>query len=156
MWTEGQTNTTKLIVAFRSFSKAPKNRLLHPSSPTYVYTAAIPEAITLYVPYIWASFAYGFLYLVFVFVIMCGDSKVRYNLECLLTAVVKLYLCISLYTPDGVYWKLQRVQVAGLSITKIKVVFGRYSSLVFVLIFFFTIFLPSFIQQIDLVFFVNL
>jgi len=28
MWTDGRTDMTKLIVAFRNFAKAPKNRLI--------------------------------------------------------------------------------------------------------------------------------
>jgi hypothetical protein len=77
MRTDGRTGMTKLIIAFRNFANAPKTRLLHPSSPTYVYTAATPGAITLYVRYIWAFFSYDFLYLGFVFVIVSGDSKIR-------------------------------------------------------------------------------
>jgi hypothetical protein len=67
----------KPIISFRNFTKTSKNRLFHPSSTTYVYTAAIPGTITFYVRYIWASCAYGFLYLVFVFVVMSGGSKIR-------------------------------------------------------------------------------
>jgi hypothetical protein len=127
MWTEGRTDMTKLIIAFRNFANAPKNRLLHQSSPTYVHATAIPGAITLYVRYKWASFAYDFLYLVFVFVIMSGGSKIRSEswepVDCNCKA---LFLYFLVHRLMMFYWKLQRVHVA-----KIKAMLDRYNSFIF-------------------------
>ena len=140
-----RTDMTKLIIAFRNFANAPKTRLLHPSSPTYVYAAAIPGAITFYVRYIWASFAYDFLYLGFVFVIVSGDNKIRSGswlpVDCSCKALSLYFLVHSLMM---FYWKLQRVHVAGLSLAKIKDVLDRYNSLIFCFNLFFYNFLADF------------
>jgi hypothetical protein len=149
MLTEGRTDMTKLILTFRNFANAPENRLLHPQSPTYVYTAAIPGAITLHVRYIWASFAYDFIYLVFVCVTMSGISNskskswVPVDWSCKALSLYFLVHSLMMFC-----WKLQRVHVAGLPVTKIKVVLDRCNSLIFCFNHFFTASLPSFIQQI--------
>jgi hypothetical protein len=45
MWTDGQTDITKVIVAFRDFANAPKNEWFD-SSPgfTFLFSEAIPTA----------------------------------------------------------------------------------------------------------------
>jgi len=79
MWTEGRIDMTKLIIAFRNFANAPKNLLFyirrahltrtgHSSDPRRNHFVCM-----LHMGY----FAYDFLYLVFVFVIMSGGSKIK-------------------------------------------------------------------------------
>jgi len=70
---------TKLIIAFRNFANAPTNRLFYirRAQLTCIGYSSDPRrhhfVCVLYMGY----FAYDFLYLVYVFVIMSGGSKIK-------------------------------------------------------------------------------